>query len=333
MKKLLMFSFFILLFACQTNEKTNQGSDKMTETDIIIATYAEAEDQLQHIVFLVESIREFGGCIAGVPVWVYVPKELLAQNPAGLERLRRTGVEVKTSFMPENARWLFYAGKVFASGEAEAEAERRGAVLVWLDDDTIFLNEPSQFALPVNIGFAYRPVMHNRSGTLYGQPVNPFWGRIYEILQLDPENQFAMVTPADKQKIRAYFNAGLLVVRPEHKILRRWSECFRMLYQDSALAEMCRQNSEHRIFLHQTALVGAVMPVLRPDQMLELSDAYNYPMFFKRMYGAREEFDSIENIVTLRYDTYFRNPEPDWSEQLKGDPDKIAWLKERLGKS
>jgi len=308
----------------------------MPETNhsqIIIAAYAESGEQLRHIVLMAESIRDFAGRYAVAPVWLYVPEALTGENTAIFKRLRELGVEIKTSDAPEDARWFYYSGKVFAASKAEAETEGKGAVLVWMDEDTIILNEPSDFALGEGIGLAYRPVMHNRYGTLHGAPVNAFWKRIYELLELDPEAQFAMITPADKQKIRAYFNAGLLVVRPEHNILRKWSESFKALYRDSVLSEMCRQDVENRIFLHQTALVGAVMHTLERDAMVELSDAYNYPMFFKKMYGAEEEFDSVENIVTLRYDIYFRNPEPDWNEQLRGDPDKIAWMKERLGKS
>ena len=333
MKRLLLFSFLVLTLACQTNEKTGQGSKKMSEPNLIFAAYAESEEQLQHIVFTAESIREYAGRFADAPLWVYMPQTLLDKGMPVLERLRRTGAEIKTSDTPEDARWFYYAGKVFAAAEAEREAAGRGAVLVWMDEDTIVLNEPSAFDLPDTVAFAYRPVMHNRSGTLHGQPVNPFWKRIYELLKLDPEAQFAMTTPADKQQIRAYFNAGLLVVRPEKEILRNWAKCFQTLYRDSTLAQMCREDVVNRIFLHQTALVGAVMPAVGQEQMTELSDDYNYPMFFKRMYGAEEEFDSVENIVTLRYDIYFQNPEPDWSEQLKGDPAKIAWMKERLGKS
>jgi hypothetical protein len=174
--------------------------------------------------------------------------------------------------------------------------------------------------------------MHNRSGTLYGQPPNEFWNRIYDKLKIDNSLLFPMVTPADQQKINAYFNAGLLVVRPELGILRAWGESFKVLYEDSVLAKMCENDITHRIFLHQTALVGAVLHSLGQDEMVELSLQYNYPIFFHHQFDATSAFESIEDVVTLRYDIYFRDPDPQWASKLKGDAQKIAWLKARVGK-
>jgi hypothetical protein len=174
--------------------------------------------------------------------------------------------------------------------------------------------------------------MHNRSGTLYGQPPNEFWNRIYDKLKIDNSLLFPMVTPADQQTINAYFNAGLLVVRPELGILRAWGESFKVLYEDSVLAKMCEDDITHRIFLHQTALVGAVLHRLGQDEMVELSLQYNYPIFFHHQFDATSAFESIEDVVTLRYDIYFRDPDPQWASKLKGDAQKIAWLKARVGK-
>jgi hypothetical protein len=53
-------------------------------------------------------------------------------------------------------------------------------------------------------------------------------------------------------------------------------------------------------------------------------------MFFRKQYGANREFDDISDIVTMRYDVYFRDPESDWAEKLKGPMHKLYWLKARL---
>ena len=302
------------------------------KTGIIFATYAESEEELLHARYLAESVRAFAGKYSDAPVWVYVPANLAEKADDALREFRALDVEIRTTDTPEDAMWFYYAGKVFAAGLAEAAAEELAAVLVWMDEDTIVLQEPADFALSAGIGFAYRPVMHNRSGSLYDDPPDSFWSRVYEKLSIDSGSLFPMVTPADRQTIRAYFNAGLLVVRPEHGILRKWGESFKILYRDSVLAEICREDVNKRIFLHQTALVGAVLNTLDKNAMSELSDRYNYPMFFKKMFGAMSEFESIDDVVTLRYDVYFRKPDPDWADQLKGSAHLISWMKERLGR-
>ncbi|UCD94674.1 MAG: hypothetical protein JSU69_01080 [Candidatus Zixiibacteriota bacterium] len=299
---------------------------------VIFAAYAESEEGLRYAYFLAESIREFAGRFKDAPVWVYVPEDFDELNADLIKKFSVLGVEIKTSHAPNEALWFYFAGKVFAAGEAEAAAEGKAAVLVWMDEDTIVLQEPKDFMLDKAVSYAYRPVMHNRSGSLYGEKPNAFWSRIYEKLGIDDEALFPMVTPADRQKIRAYFNAGLLVVRPEKGILRKWGEDFTVLYSDSILAQMCRDDVTNRIFIHQTALVGAVLNLIDRSQMVELSEDYNYPIFFHQQWEAEKAFDSIDDIVTLRYDIYFRNPDPEWSKKLKGPANIVAWLKQRLGK-
>jgi len=298
---------------------------------IIFGTFAESEEQLQHVYFLVESVREFAGRHKDAPVWVYIPPDLESGSEPLIDKLKSLGAEVKTGSAPEEALRYYFAGKVYAAGGAEAAAEGNADVLVWMDEDTIVLDEPIEFELQDGIDFAYRPVMHNRSGSLYSEPPGTFWKRIYEILAIEDSSLFPMVTPGDRQTIRAYFNAGLLVVRPERKILRRWGEDFTTLYSDSVLADMCANDLEKKIFIHQTALVGAVLNHIEQENMTELSERYNYPIFFHQQYEAAGEFGSIENIKTLRYDVYFRNPDPEWSAKLKGPAHLVNWLKNRLG--
>jgi hypothetical protein len=316
------------------NEMSGGTAGDRTTSDqvLVFATYAETDEQIAHVQILAESIREFAGRYNDAAVWLYLPREHYTPSDENLvEKLTALGVEIRKSDLPKEALRFFYAGKLFAATEAEAAATEQSAMLVWLDEDTVILQEPTDFVLPPNTCFAYRPVMHNRSGSLFDEPPNEFWALIYERLEIADELLFPMITPADKQKIRAYFNAGLLVVRPKKGILRTWAESFKNLYEDKILVNSVMKDVEKRIFLHQTALVSAVK-FLKRNEMMELPDSYNYPMFFKVMYGGLNDFDAIDDVVTLRYDAYFRNPDPQWAEKVRGPDRKITWLKARLGK-
>ena len=299
---------------------------------LVFATFAEDEEQLQQALFLVESVRTFAGRWKDAPAWVYAPQRLVDAQPALVAKITALRAEVRTSETPAEALRFPLASKVFAAARAEAVAEARTRVLVWMDEDTIILQEPRDFLLPKGVSLGYRPVMHNRTGSLYDRPADIFWSRVYRVLSVPESAIFPVVTPADSQTIRAYFNAGLLVVRPERGILGRWAAGFSVLYRDTAIVRMCREDRVKALFLHQVALAGAILSDLRRGEMVELSPRYNFPLFFKQMYGARREFDSIADVVTLRYDVYFQNPAPDWSTKLKGPPATIAWLAGRLGK-
>lgn len=327
------FIIFIVLAGVGLNcgGKEKPVDDIKSKSKMVFASFAESDEQLRHIFYLAESLRKFGGDLKDAPVWVYVsdyidvPMENIKQRFVAIDN-----VEIEQHNPPEQSRKFFYAGKTFAAGAAEQKALGRANILVWMDDDTVVLKEPVDFILDDSISFAYRPVMHNRSGTLYGKKPNPFWKEIYRVLKIDDSSHFKMIAAADKEEINPYFNSGLLVVRPEKGILGKWGTEFKKLYRDSVLYDMCKENIEHRIFLHQTALVGAVLHSLNRNEMTELSSRYNYPLFFDRMFEAAGTFESLDGIITMRYESFFREPIEGWEKLLKGNDEIIGWLRKRL---
>ena len=276
------------------------------------------------------SIRTFGGEHGNAPVRLYIPEELAAKEKELLKKAAELGVAIHTSRAPSEAGWFYYSSKVFAAARAEADAAGKARYLVWLDDDTVFLDEPDEFLLPDGAALGYRPVMHRNIGSRFDQEIDPFWSRAYRLMGVRPDSLFPMTTPADNERIRPYFNAGCLIVRPERGVLREWPRRFTLLYQDPELVKMCRQDVTKRIFLHQAALTGAILNHLERDEMIELSARFNYPIFFEQMFGAKRIFNDITGVVTFRHESYFRNPDPDWEAKLKGSRDRIAWLKEHL---
>jgi len=330
MNKTCLILFSLLLFTVGCEECSDDLLSGCQNNKIIFASFAESEEQLKQIEITAKSIREFAGQYKNAPIILCITDYIEFDTTEIKQRFSPLDVEIIVTGAPKESLSFYYAGKTFASGVAEKEAAKRGAILVWMGPDTIFLREPTKINLDSNIVLAYRPVMHNRTGTLYGQPPNLFWEQIYNKLNISSELLFPMITPADKDTINAYFNAGLLFVRPEKGILQKWSEDFIILYSDSTLKQMCIDDINKHIFLHQTALVGAVLNSITQDEMVELDGNYNYPLFFDQMFGAKEPFESIDNIVSLRYDFYFRNPDPEWSQKLKGPKEKIDWLVKHL---
>ena len=294
---------------------------------ITFATNPEDADGLHNVVILVESLRTFGGRFRDAPVWVFASEELRRSEKVMAARLGTLHAEFRSSRTPPEALPYFLARKVFAAAQAEEEAAGTSTFLVWMDTDTVVLDEPKEFILADSVSFGYRPVMHQRIGSLYAEPLDEFWSRVYATLSIPPNAVFPVTTPADNKVLRAYFNAGLLVVRPECGIFRRWAVDFTSLYEDPYFQETCRKDEFKRIFLHQVALVGAVFHQLSPPQMVLLSDRVNVPLFFKEQFGAQREFDTVQGVVTLRHESYLRNPDARWREKLKGPADRVAWLK------
>lgn len=300
---------------------------------LIFASYAGDGAQLSNALILAESVRTFGGEFAKAPVWIYVPARLVETERELARRFASLGAEIRTSEAPAALRLFPYAGKVFAAARAEAEARGSASLLAWMDDDTVVLKDPRAFLLAKGTALGYRPVTHRNIGSLYAEPLNVFWRRVYEKLAVPESAVFPMKTVADGETLRPYFNAGLLVARPERGIMAKWAGAFSALHGDPLLVDMCVRDERARTFLHQAALAGAILSLCRRNEIEELPDSYNYPVFFKEMYGAEKEFSSIDGVVTLRYDAYFRKPAPDWADRLQGPAATISWLRDRLGKA
>ncbi len=297
---------------------------------IIFAGFAEGAEQLSHMLVFVESVRKFAGSFRAAPVWIYVPEVSTEKYKKFLDKISALHADIYQSTAPEEALEYYFARKVFAAAEAEVQAETQTEILAWMDEDTIILKEPKDFLLAHDKSLGYRPVMHQNIGSLYSESPDVFWNRVYTNLSIPESALFPMVAPADQRTLRPYFNAGLMIVRPERGVLRRWPENFQKLYEDPVLADMCQKDVYKKIFLHQAALVGAILNTLKKEEMFEFSPNYNYPLFFHEKFEATRKFGDISDAYTTRYDIYFRKPTPGWSERLKGPEEIIAWLKEKF---
>jgi len=298
---------------------------------LIIATFTERTERLADLRLLGESLRTFGGRFRDAPLRVYLPSDLIPLDAVVAERFRALSMEHRISAAPEDALGFPFARKVFAAAQAEEEAAGHAKTLVWLDEDTIVLDEPAQFDLPPGAILAYRPVMHRNIGSLHDSPIDEFWGRVYDKLAVPAGAVFPMPAVADGAVLRPYFNAGLLVVRPEAEILRQWARDFPLLYGDSVFVDWCTADQLKAIFLHQAALTGTILRMVPRAHMTLLPDGYNYPVFFDQMFGANRPFDSLEGVITLRHEGYFTNPALDCDTRLRGPADRIQWLKAHLG--
>ncbi len=321
---LLISCCIIILFHCSKNTGSRHP--------IVFTTFVEFKEELVPLKVMIESLRSFGGKYKDAPVWIYTTNGLMASEVEVLKKIDSLNAEIRTSQSPQDATWFFLAKKVFAAAQAEADAEGKTAILARLDTDTIIIQEPDEYILPEGKSLGYRPVFHRNINPLYWEPLDVYWARAYQTMGIQESTVFPMVTPADGDTIRPYFQAGCIVVRPERNILRKWAGMFTVLYQDSVIKELCKQDQRKRIFTFQVALTGAILNNLDRSEMVQFSNRINYPIFFREMFGAKKDFHDITNAVTIRYEHFFINPPADWDKQLNGPEDRIAWIKEQFNR-
>ncbi|NLI16081.1 MAG: hypothetical protein GX409_07345 [candidate division Zixibacteria bacterium] len=331
MKKTILIIVAFLLIWAALYTTINQGDPPtMPKTKLIFATYVQDKNDFHWAMVMFESIDSFAGQYKAMPRWLYLVDSTPEMESLAVEQQSRYGYQVRKSATPPQATRLFYAGKVYASAIAESEAAGGCDYLAWLDPDIVFVKPPESFDLPENIALGCRPVMLQLIGSSYDQPPDSFWSRLYNLLDVPDSAVFPVTTPVDRAEIRAYFNAGMIIVRPEKGILRGWPTAFEKLYTDSTMMSMVKSDRLKTIFLHQAALAGNILTKLSRAEILELPPTYNYPLNLADRYPADSKPVSLDSLVMFRHDGIFTT-----AEQLAkvDDGSKIlAWLMERLPK-
>lgn len=325
-----LYLVIVIVILRPSSSQSLEVQKMLDNQTVVIGTFIETPQSKHHVLILAESIREFGGLLSKSPIWAYMPEQILDKDPEINKKLLEFNVELKSSSAPEKSLKFYYSRKVYAAEIAEQQALNSYDLLIWLDEDTIILKEPTAFLLPDQKQIAYCPVMHQNIGSTFDEKPDAFWQRLYNKFSISEASLFPMITTTGKEKIRPYFNAGCLIVRPKNGLMKKWTEFYAMLYQDQFYIDMCEKDIKYRVFLHQAALTAAILRLYKKGDMVELPKTFNYPIFFDEMFGAPDKHDSIMDVITMRYDIYFKNPDPNWDKKLKAPEGIINWLKKRL---
>ena len=201
-------------------------------------------------------------------------------------------------------------------------------LLVWLAANTIMLQEPKEFLLPDHKSLGYRPVHHTLIGSRYDEPLDAFWTLVYHYCNVPENRVFPMMTHMDQTKVRPYFNAGLLVTRPEKRLLQSWNSTFLSIFREPPLQKFYQQDKRYAIFIHQAVLSGVILTTLATTEIQELSPQYNYPLHLHGEDITDQRKSNLEELVTFRHEGFYRDPE--WIKKLQAKDSLKQWLAERL---
>ncbi|MBN1286341.1 MAG: hypothetical protein JXB47_13165 [Anaerolineae bacterium] len=299
-------------------------------TNLIFAFLAAPGEMESQALMLAESIRTFAGEFADNPIWVLTPQ---AEDLSTGEALSALGVRRVPFDIDPAAQGFPFAAKVFASAAAEARAqaqsEGRADLLAWMDTGALVVGEPRALLLEEGKALGYRPVDHILIGPPYDAPLDPFWELIYRRCGVPEGRAFPMTASADQNRMRPYFNAGLLVVRPAHGLMQRWRDDFRRLFRAAEFEAFYAQNVLYRIFVHQAVLAGTLLASLDKAAMQELPHLVNYPLHMHAEYPPDLRPASVNELISFRYEEFFKDP--NWAGVCPAQEPLASWLSARLG--
>lgn len=277
---------------------------------------------------LVESIRAFAGALAQTPIWLFSPDDGPPPAHALTDRLQALQVTRVPYSMDSTARAFPFTDKVQAHAAAEAKACGYTALLVWLDANTVVLHAPQAFLLPEDRALGFRPVHHTLIGSRFEAPLDSFWTLIYQHCAVPQDRVFPMWTHVDGTRLRPYFNAGILITRPETGLIRAWRDTFFRIYPAPAFHAFYQHDARYRVFMHQAVLSGVILAKLTPPEMLELPPTYNYPI---HLYGddtTGHRPSSLEDLITFRHEGFYEDPA--WRTTMPAKARLKQWIADRL---
>jgi hypothetical protein len=189
------------------------------------------------------------------------------------------------------------------------------------------INEPRGMLLEAEEKLGCRPVDHLLIGPAFDKPLDPFWQSIFADCGVRQEALFPMTTSTDQIEMYPYINAGMLVVRPENKLLRSWRDTFLGMYLEPRYQDFYRSNRLYRIFIHQAVLAGCILSTFKQADIVELPYLVNYPLHMHTQYPIDRRPRFINELVSFRYEDFFTDP--NWQEVIQVKEPQKSWLKEK----
>jgi hypothetical protein len=310
---------------------------KSSATDTAFVACIERGVLERQALLLFDSIRRYTGRFRNCPIYALSPRAGHSISASARRKLDELGVIYIDEILNIDCPEYGSANRVAAA--AHVEQQHPHDVLVILDSDTLFLREPNEVLLRPDVDVAVRPV--DVKGMCTSGPADPFdayWRDLCRCCGVD-YNQIPWTESfADRCRIKASYNAGLVIVRGKLGIMQRWSHFF-----FTSVRQQLRPYAHDRRFQsgagwvepdasrlwgsNQAALSLAIWSTT--TNVKELEPTYNYPLTVHEQIDKRLRKRVFPNLVHVHYhwmlhDETSKNPLFDRSGSLSAE--QRLWL-------
>ncbi len=301
---------------------------KTLEKLIFASIIGSSETEGTNAILFAESVRAFAGSLSKVPIWYLTPESEMQLSSSVKNNLGRLNVNLIPFQLDRNVLEFPFAGQVFAKALAEVTASSQTKLLAWMNTNSMILKEPKEFLLDDEKVLGYRPVHHTLVGSRYEEPLDQFWTLIYDFCGVSEDQVFPMTAHVDGEKIRPYFNAGILITRPENQLFRKYRDVFLRMYQKPEFQEFYRKDDRYAVFMHQAVLSGVIISSLSADTMQELPPEYNYPLHLHSEDVTDQRPSGMEELVTCRHEGF--HTDLGWEAKIPAGEYLKQWIANHL---
>jgi hypothetical protein len=290
------------------------------DPSIAFVTCLEAGPLEQQVIRMVASLRKWGGRFSNAPVYAVNPRfDILKINPATFRSLENLGVKYLSVRPKSPFPWFRFLNKPVSVAAVESRVSTE--MICFLDGDILVVREPGQLDLGTDFDFA--ACVRDKGGigtTGPGDPNERYWELMCQALGMRIDDLPFATALYFGERIRLYFNSGVLVYRRNTLLGEKWhDDCLKLLHARIA-------HPQHNIyFTDQAALsLTAVRLGLRIRQ---LGYSHNHGLGKLHFHAHRQ--DELEKASLLHYHEAM-NPDH-WDQFLKfaalASPEVTEWLR------
>jgi lipopolysaccharide biosynthesis glycosyltransferase len=284
--------------------------------------------KLEHMALvLAESIRTFAGSVRDCPVYAVHPAHKPLPGIDTITALTKLNVifishDLNHSFRGDHPGDRI-ANKTFASAFLEEHLEGASTTLLFLDTDTLVLNDLHELILDEKADCAVKPVDVKNIGILWGDEPDYFWRAIYDMADTTGRRRaFKVETTVDNRPISSYFNSGVIAVDPQKNILRYWA---------ARTEEMARRSdffsglTPAQLFHRNQALFAACLTARIDEERIDILPArFNYPFHLHSQIQLSNRIEQLDLINILHYHDHFEKDA--WRNDISISVDLTEWI-------
>ena len=253
---------------------------------------------------LFSSIRKYAGRFKEAPIYSFQPRNGPPLNTNTFKAFEELHVNHNTELLNTDYDYYPIGNKIFVC--ARAEEIIKEDILVFLDSDTVILNEPVDFDLPRGIAVAIRPVDNKNTGSEGPEDPNDiYWQKLYSICGITKE--LYLTTTIDNLRIRAYWNSGLIAVNRSYGLFHRWRDNFIKIMRAGHIPRNNKTNEERLNNMDQLALAPTLVNV--SERLNILDYRYNYPLPKRPLMVSPYRNAALENLIHVHYHRWFNKPD------------------------
>ena len=264
--------------------------------NLVFVHIVEKGDLESKSILLCSSIRKYSGIYKDSVIYAITPrkdKEVSYKTKETYEKLN-----VKYIYQNLNVKWYDqpYLNSIYGAAFIEKNYLNSNISFIYVDADTFFINQPDELDLEKNtVQIAVTPIDSVKAEIADSDinNISEYWKHVYKLFNVDINKLWYIKTLHDNKNIVAYFNNGVISVKPSLQIFQKCLEKIEMAYDDPYFSGLPKGSLE-RFYLDQVFTSAAVVKYPR-DKILLLDSNYNFSLPVMK-YIDNKQFKKLVHI-------------------------------------